>query len=316
MERQYWNESMSSSDLVSIQLDTMKHFKRCFGFDKTCIIPFDTDAGFVQIILINMYPWFYFRQLQPVTSGFSLVLPNSLDGCTNILPIATAGDASQHQADTTLFRYCICCGLYNPNISLNCPVSPLQSPPHVCPTTTIPVKQDQITCDSVTAYYTGLFRNQSNFAHSFQARFQVKYDMDKVNRRVLLTNQYWDSTVSNANDFRFSILNETKEAICDPLRPGCSIHYNENTPNIRSYIVTKTQQNNYGFHLFYVDKINDGFLLKNVTGQCANYPILDPDQVYAADPDLYLACACCGDYNPHPSLLCPPNPWQTHTVAN
>ncbi|KAI6177743.1 hypothetical protein M3Y97_00941200 [Aphelenchoides bicaudatus] len=173
--------------------------------------------------------------------------------------------------------------------------------------------KDTLTCNSVTVYYTGLFHHQQYDGKQFNARFQLRYDNDIANQRVFLTHQRWDLNLSTM-DFYFTIFNNTVGSDCTPLQQGCSINYNAQNSYIASNIHRASTDN--VANLFYEPNPANGFTLKNVIGQCTSTLAEYPDQKNKANPNWYRVCACCGNYDPHPDLLCPDNPWQTHTVAN
>ncbi|KAI6169973.1 hypothetical protein M3Y97_01168300 [Aphelenchoides bicaudatus] len=326
---QYWNESLSTRNSIIVNVRSAALTTRCYSFNQTCSVPYDANSQYFMFSLINLQPWYYFRLLYQPSIGEFFTINNTVNGCINTLPTVMLPGDEANQPDPSLLKFCACCGEYRPDKSLNCPVSPLQShtnnkpvplpsipkllPPINTKSVVVSAKQDQLTCNSVTVFYTGIFQTLSNVKVQYPTKFQLKYDIDALNRRVFLSGQQWDKSLNDMS-FYYTIYNSTKGSDCSLLQQGCSIHYNEQAPNIGSHIHRVSSPDH--FQLFYQPDIMNGFALKNVTGMCTNSLIESPDQTYRADPDWYRVCACCGDYNPDKSLLCPENPWQTHTSPN
>ncbi|KAI6177744.1 hypothetical protein M3Y97_00941300 [Aphelenchoides bicaudatus] len=123
---EYWNQSLSSSRDVIVAFDSSQTWTTCSTNDRPCSMSRKLDSDYLLFSIWKSYPAFGFYIFKLSSSLSYFALPNAQNGCTNNIPYPTGSGANQ-QADTTLFRFCACCGDYKPDPALKCPANPLNS---------------------------------------------------------------------------------------------------------------------------------------------------------------------------------------------
>lgn len=54
-----------------------------------------------------------------------------------------------------------------------------------------------IQCMAVSTYFEGTFQNPKHQEYSFDAQFQIKFELDPHEQRIFLTRQYWNNSLSS-----------------------------------------------------------------------------------------------------------------------
>ncbi|KAI6169972.1 hypothetical protein M3Y97_01168200 [Aphelenchoides bicaudatus] len=123
---EYWNQTLLPNNKIMIELATeplWHNWQSCVA-GQPCPIPADLNSKYVAFSLFHTYPVYAFRLFQlniNTDNGYGSTLPNAYNGCTNVLPPLTT--LANNQPDPSFFKFCMCCGVYEPDAKLNCPSS-------------------------------------------------------------------------------------------------------------------------------------------------------------------------------------------------
>lgn len=68
------------------------------------------------------------------------------------------------------------------------------------------VQSSKQSCQSLTGYYTGVFKNTENPNRFYPAQFEIKVTADMTSKRYQIATTNWNHSVSNSNDFHVSFM--------------------------------------------------------------------------------------------------------------
>lgn len=164
-------------------------------------------------------------------------------------------------------------------------------------------------CPKVTAYYQGTLKNKQNPDLRYITQFQVRLNADQSTQRIYVVFDQWNDTLLSRGPFSFNFIYNNKNFQGDKIGTLYSGPFARKESDFTLTLDHETSQTwDNSINILYFHTFNNSFQLENSIGKCTDNPPMFHND-YAPDSNLYKACVCCDNYNPHPALGCPKSPW-------
>jgi len=202
--------------------------------------------------------------------------------------------------DINGYRYCVCCGEYAPDASLNCPTNAPEPTPR--PTKAPTASSSQ----KVIGFLDGTLQSVTYPDRELTLQYEIKIDANSDDQRIYYSYRYAGGGSHNVTANLY-FRNSGANYYCGIPGHTCTAPFIDAPSDLVLDIWTSISlyPSIYGFVNF-----NNSFQLSETVGQCTSIRPVFNFYDYPVQPNLYRACFCYGDeYAPDASLNCPRNPW-------